>query len=199
MTTENLFDGRAYGDLVFRTRHERNFFIGRLSPSQRKKWLQDHPERWQTRENALRDLQPCSRINVEAEPSEARSTTSGDEVRTRGETDDPLPAPGEDKPQFDKPAANTTPLTPANVEATVAAGDEIVIGERRLISERRVAAMLGYSQRQLQRWRKERKGPESTKIGRRLFYELNTLQKWIEEKKSNAGGADLTDEATSRQ
>jgi predicted DNA-binding transcriptional regulator AlpA len=94
-----------------------------------------------------------------------------------------LLAPGEDKPQPDKPAANTTPLMTANAEATAAAGDEIIIGERRLISERRVAAMLGYSQRQLQRWRKEQKGPASTKIGRRLFYELDTLQEWIEEKK----------------
>jgi predicted DNA-binding transcriptional regulator AlpA len=183
MTPENPFDTRAYGDLVFLTGPERNFFIGRLSPSQRKKWLQDHPERWQTREDALRDLQAYSRLVVEAEPPEARSTTSGNEVRTGGEADGPLPGPGEDKPQPDKAAASTMPLTTANAEATVAAGDEIIIGERRFISERRVAAMLGYSQRQLQRWRKERKGPESTKIGRRLFYELNTLQEWIEEKK----------------
>ena len=71
MTPENPFDTRAYGDLVFLTGPERNFFIGRLSPSQRKKWLQDHPERWQTREDALRDLQAYSRLDVEAEPPEA--------------------------------------------------------------------------------------------------------------------------------
>lgn len=198
MITENPFDDRAYGDLVFRTRPERNFFIGRLSPSQRRKWLQDYPERWQTRENALRDLQAHSRIDVEAEPPEAGSTTSCNDVQTGAEIGGRSPAPSEDTPQSDRGAANTTPLTTTNAQVTVAAGDEIIIGERRLIGERRVAAMLGYSQRQLQRWRKERKGPDSTKIGRRLFYELNTLQKWIEEK-NNAGGADLADEATSHQ
>ena len=141
MTTENLFDGRAYGDLVFRTRPERNFFIGRLSPSQQKKWLQDHPERWQTREDALRDLQARSRIDVEGEPPEARSTTSGNEVRTSGETDGPLSAPGEDKPQPGKPAANTTSLTTANAEATAAAGNEFIVGEPGFIGARRVAVM----------------------------------------------------------
>ncbi len=81
MTTENPFDGRAHGDHVFRTRPERNFFIGRLSPSQQKKWLRDHPERWQTREDALRDLQALAGTDVEAEPAEPCSTTSANEVR----------------------------------------------------------------------------------------------------------------------
>ena len=188
MTIENPFGGRVHGNLVFRTNPDRCFYIG-LSPSQQKKWLQDYPARWQALEDALRDLQALSGIDVEAEPAEARSTTSGNEARTNGETNGSLPAPGEDKPQPDKPATNATTLTTANAEATITAGDEIIVGERRLISERRVAAILGYSQRQLQRWRKEHKGPASTKIGRRLFYELNTLQEWIEEKKaSNAGG-----------
>ena len=57
MTTENPFDGREYDGRVFSTRHERNFFIGRLSRSQQKEWLRDHPDRWQTREDFLRDLQ----------------------------------------------------------------------------------------------------------------------------------------------
>jgi hypothetical protein len=151
MTTENPFDGREHGGRVFRTGPERNFFIGRLSPSQQKKWLQDHPDRWQTREDALRDLQARSRLDVGAEP---RSTTSGNEIRTSGETDGPLPAPAEDKRLPDKPAANTAPLTIANAEATAAAGDEIIIGEPRFISERRVAVMLDNSQRQCdtRRW-----------------------------------------------
>ena len=162
----------------------RCFYIGRLSLSQQKKWRQDYPERWQTREDALRDLQARARIELEAEPAEASSTESANEVRTSAESDGPLPVPGEDKQLPEKPVTNTTPLTIANAEATATADDEIIIGERRLIGERRVAAMLGYSQRQLQRWRKEQKGPASTKIGRRLFYELNTLQEWIERKKS---------------
>src|SRR5208282_3720205 len=37
--------------------------------------------------------------------------------------------------------------------------DEIISDGRRLISERRVGAMLGFSKRTLQRWRQENKGP----------------------------------------
>ena len=99
-----------------------------------------------------------------------------------------LLVPGEDKRQPDKPATNTAPPTIANPEATApataAAGDEIIIGERRFIGERRVAEMLGYSLRTLQRWRTEGKGPPSTKIGRKVYYELNDLQEWIDREKS---------------
>ncbi len=184
MTTENSFEGREYDGLVFRDRHERNFYIGRLSPRQRKEWLRDHPERWQTREDALRDLQAPARINVEAEPAEARATTSANEVRTSAGSDGPLPVPGEDKRLPDRPATNTAPPTIANAEATATAGDEIIIGDQRLISELRLAAMLGRSPRTLQRWRNKHRGPPSTKIGRGFFYEINEVQEWIEEKKS---------------
>jgi hypothetical protein len=180
MTTENPFDGREHDGRVFRTRHERNFFIGRLSRSQQKEWLRDRPERWQTREDALRDLQARAGTDVETEPPEARSTTSANEVQPSGETDGPLPPPAEDNRPPDKPAANTAPLTIVNAEEMATADDEIIIGERRLVSERRVAAMLGYSQRQLQRWRKAQKGPPGTKIGRRLFYEINKVQEWTQ-------------------
>jgi hypothetical protein len=183
MTTENPFDGREHDGRVFRIRHERNFFIGRLSPSQQKKWLLDYPERWQTREDALRDLQARAGTDVETEPPEVRSTTSANEVRPGSETDSPLPAPAEDKRLPDKPVANTAPLTIVNAEEMAPADDEIIIGERRLVSERRVAAMLGYSQRQLQRWRKAQKGPPSTIIGRRLFYEINKVQEWVDRDK----------------
>ena len=70
MTTENPFGGRQHDGRVFRDRHERNFFIGRLSPRQREEWLRDHPERWQTREEFLRDLQARSGTDVEAKPPE---------------------------------------------------------------------------------------------------------------------------------
>lgn len=99
-------------------------------------------------------------------------------------SDGSLAAPGEGKRLPDKPATNTTLPTIGNAEATATAGDEITVGERRFASERRVAAMLGYSRRQLQRWRKEGKGPPSTKIGRRVFYEINELQEWIIKEKS---------------
>ncbi len=184
MTTENPFDGREYDGRVFRNRHERNFFIGRLSPRQREEWLRDHPERWQTRGAFLRDLQARSGTDVEAEPPEARSTKSINEVLTSGESDGPLPVPGEDKRLPDKTATNTTPPTIANPQAstpaTAAAGDEIVIDDRHLLGERRVAKMLGCSLRTLQRRRMGGKGPASTKIGRKVFYELNDLQEWID-------------------
>jgi hypothetical protein len=90
----------------------------------------------------------------------------------------------EDELQSDKPATNIAPGTNANPQAstpaTAAAGDEIVIDDRRLLGERRVAVMLGYNPRTLQRWRTEGKGPPSTKIGRKVFYELNDLQEWID-------------------
>ena len=85
MTTENPFDGREHDGRVFRDRHERNFFIGRLSPRQKEEWLRDHPDRWQTREEFLRDLQARARTDVAAEPTEPRSTPSATEVPTGGE------------------------------------------------------------------------------------------------------------------
>ena len=89
-----------------------------------------------------------------------------------------------DERQSDKPATNIVPRTIANPQAstpaTAAAGDEIVIDDRHLLGERRVAKMLGCSLRTLQRRRMEGKGPASTKIGRKVFYELNDLQEWID-------------------
>jgi len=86
--------------------------------------------------------------------------------------------------QSDKPATNIVPRTIANPQAstpaTAAAGDEIVIDDRHLLGERRVAKMLGCSLRTLQRRRMEGKGPASTKVGRKVFYELNDLQEWID-------------------
>jgi Helix-turn-helix domain len=178
MITKNPFDGREYAGRVFRDRRERNFFIGRLSPRQREEWLRDHPERWQTRRDFLRDLQARSGTDVEAEPSEARSTKSTNEVLTSGESDGPVP--GEDKRLPDKPATNTTPPTIGNAEAPATADDEIIIGGRRLIGERRFAKTLGCSLRTLQRSRTKGKGPPFTKIGRKVFYELNDLQEWID-------------------
>ena len=82
MATENPFDGREHDGRVFRTRLERNFFIGRLSRREKKEWLRDYPDRWQTREEFLRDLQARARTDVAAEPTEPRSTPSASEVPT---------------------------------------------------------------------------------------------------------------------
>jgi Helix-turn-helix domain len=97
-------------------------------------------------------------------------------------------AKAEDERQPDTPVTNGAAQTIANREvtnpATANAGDEIAIHGRRLFGERRVAEMLGCSVRTLQRDRKEGKGPPSTKIGRRVFYELNDLQKWVDRGKT---------------
>ncbi len=89
-----------------------------------------------------------------------------------------------DERQSDKPATNIVPPTITNPQAstpaTAAASDEIVIDGRQLLGERRVAKMLGCCPRTLQRWHKDGKGPPSTKIGRKIFYELNDLQEWID-------------------
>jgi len=183
MSTEDPFDGREYDGRVFNTRHERLFFIGRLSPSQRKEWLRNHPDRWQTREDFLRDRQARTENNVKAEPAEPSSATSATEVPAGGKSDGPSPALGEDKPQSDRIVTNTVTPAIADRETTATSGDKIVVDNRRFISERRVAEMLGISLRTLQRWRKEGEGPRSTKIGRKPFYELDELQKWIDREK----------------
>ena len=165
MTTENPFDGREHDGRVFRDRRERNFFIGRLSLRQKEEWLRDHPDRWQTREEFLRDLRARARTDVAAEPTEPRSTPSATEVPTGGESNGLLLVPGEDERQSDKPATNIVPRTIANPQAstpaTATAGDEIVIDDRHLLGERRVAKMLGCSPRTLQRWRRKGKAPRS--------------------------------------
>jgi hypothetical protein len=92
--------------------------------------------------------------------------------------------PDEDKRLSDKPSTNASSPTIVEPEAAAAAGDEIVIGDRRFIRESRVAAILRCSLRTLQRWRKEGKGPPSTTIGRKPFYGLDELQKWIDREKS---------------
>ena len=89
-----------------------------------------------------------------------------------------------DERQSDKPATSIVPRTIANPQASTpamaAAGDEIVIDDRHFLGERRVAKMLGCSVRTLQRSRTKGRGPASTKIGRKVFYELNDLQEWID-------------------
>jgi hypothetical protein len=187
MTTEDPFDGREYDGRVFITRQDRLFFIGRLSPSQRNEWLRDHPDRWLTREDFLRDRQVRAGTNVQAKPTEPNSMISTTEIPASADSNDQSPAPVEHRRQPDAAAPDTAPRTIGNPEGTnpttTAAGGEIVIDGRRLLGGRRVAAMLGRSPRTLQRWRTNGKGPPSTKIGREVFYEPNDLQKWVDEGK----------------
>ena len=56
----------------------------------------DHPDRWQTREEFLRDLQARARTDVAAGPTEPPSTPLASEVPTGGELNGLLLAPGGD-------------------------------------------------------------------------------------------------------
>jgi hypothetical protein len=162
MTTEDPFDGREHDGRVFNTRNERLFFIGRMTPREREKWLRDHPDRWQTREEFLRDRQARAGTGLHAKPTEPNSTISATEVPASAGSDSQSPVPVQHNRQPDKAEPDTAPQTIADPEATspaTAAGDEIVIRDRRLLGERRVAEMLGRTVRSLQRWRKTGKGP----------------------------------------
>ena len=109
---------------------------------------------------------------------------SATELPTGGESNGLLLVPSEDERQSDKPPTNIVPRTIANPQsstsATATAGDEIVIDGRHLLGERRVAEVLGYHPRTLQRWRTKGTGPAFTTIGRKVFYELNDVQEWID-------------------
>jgi hypothetical protein len=183
---EDPFEGREFAGYVFRDRHDRNFFIGRMSPAEREKWLRDHPDGWRTRQEFFRERQARAGTDVEANAAGACSTTPANTVQTTDASEGPLPTDHE--PQSDTPAPNTGTQTNGTSEArnsaTAAAGDEIVIEGRRLLSERRVAEMLRCSLRTLQRGRKEGKGPPSTKIGRKAYYDLNDLREWIDRGKT---------------
>ena len=116
MTTENPFGGREHDGRVFRDRHERNFFIGRLSRGRGRNGCGTIRSAGKLVRTfyAICRLVPglTSRLN-----HEVHSTKSINEVLTSGESDGPLPVPGEDKRLPDKPATNTTPPTIGNAEA----------------------------------------------------------------------------------
>jgi hypothetical protein len=141
----------------------------------------------------LRSSAAIGDIAAERKSDGDAPVTIGDNSSTISDASTPRPVAqiiaygttkAEDERQPDKPATNIVPRTIANPQAstpaTAAAGDEIVIDNRQRLGERRVAEMLGYSLRTLQRRRTEGKGPAFTKIGRKVFYELNDLQEWID-------------------
>jgi len=98
--------------------------------------------------------------------SDTRLNTNGTEVSLPTPTKALLPA--------HEPALVTLPAVIG--PQAVSTRDEIIIDGRRLISDRRVAAMLKVSKRTLQRWRQENKGPPWRKIGRRIFYDEDKLK-----------------------
>jgi predicted DNA-binding transcriptional regulator AlpA len=184
---EDPFEGREFNGYVFRDRHDRNFFIGRMTRAEQEKWLRDHPDGWQTREEFLRQREARAGTDVDANAAGACSTTtSANTVQPTNASEGPLLA--DEEPRPDTQAPNTGTRTVGNPEATnpatPAAGEEIVIEGRRLLSEPRFAERLGCSLRTLQRRRKTGKGPPSSKIGRKVYYDLTDVQEWIDRGKT---------------
>lgn len=107
---EDPFEGREFGGYVFRDRHDRNFFIGRMTSREREKWLRDHPDRWQTREEFFRERQARAGNDFQVKPTKPCSTTSATEVPTSAEPDGRLPV------------AHTAPQGVSIAEALIAAG-----------------------------------------------------------------------------
>jgi predicted DNA-binding transcriptional regulator AlpA len=103
--------------------------------------------------------------------SDTRLNTNGTEVSLPTPTKALLPA--------HEPALVTLPAVIG--PQAVSTRDEIIIDGRRLISDRRVAAMLKVSKRTLQRWQKANKGPPRVKIGGRIFYDEDKLKAWIQD------------------
>ena len=97
-------------------------------------------DRWHLMENASSAFLDAVRKSMRAIRSAIGSTTIT--VIAYGTTK------AGDERQSDKPATNIVPRTIANPQAstpaTAAAGDEIVIDDRHLLVQRRVAKMLGY-------------------------------------------------------
>jgi hypothetical protein len=83
------------------------------------------------------------------------------------------PLKNETLPKVEIPAGDHSP---PHKPTSLPTRDEIIIDGLRLISERRVEAMLGVCKRTLQRWREKKKGPPWVKIGRRIFYDEDKLK-----------------------
>jgi len=160
----HTFDG-----YVFATASEKCWYIGMLLRD-RPRWLREHPDRWRRIEDVRQEVAPPappaeSEINLGVEPA-------GPEVSLPTPTKALLPA--------HEPALVTLPAVIG--PQAVSTRDEIISDGRRLISERRVAAMLGFSKRMLQRWRQKNKGPPWVKIGRWIYYDEDKLKAWIQDR-----------------
>ena len=127
---------------------------------------------------------PMSRLN---QPSRARRRQQPS-CRLVVSSNGLLLVPSEDERQSDKPPTNIVPRTIANPQsstsATATAGDEIVIDDRHLLDQRRVAKMLAATADAGTLRARKAKGPASTKIGRKVYYELNDLREWIDRRKN---------------
>jgi predicted DNA-binding transcriptional regulator AlpA len=122
---------------------------------------------------------------VQQRSAEGKPVTVGNSAGTNSAASPPQPV----APTV--PSETTKAELPSRAEAAVEAGgiardtrDEVVIDSRRFVHQRRAAAILGRSQRTLQRWRKEGIGPPSTKIGRTVYYEISKLLEWLETQRS---------------
>ncbi len=150
----------------------------------RRKFLDEHKGLWRphkTIEDGIAVLRP--RIeggDIETIPGTPSSSEllSDTRLNTNG-TEVSLPTPTKALMPAHEPALVTLPAVIG--PQAVSTRDEIIIDGRRLISDRRVAAMLKVSKRTLQRWQKANKGPPRVKIGGRIFYDEDKLKAWIQD------------------
>lgn len=142
----------------------------------RAKWLSDNRDKWvpisATVEAALR---AGAEYVVEPGPDHLprlKLLSDGAEMA--------MPAVTGDSSSMDETAQGTPAPQPVSSSPTPPR-DEILVDGRRLLSARRTAAILGKSERTLQRWHTKQYGPPRTKIGNEIFYDERKLSQWIQD------------------
>jgi len=89
------------------------------------------------------------------------------------------PAVTKDSASLDEKGQEIGVPQPVN-SSTMLGRDEILVEGGRLLSTARTAAILGKSERTLQRWHVKKYGPPRTKIGSEVFYNERKLSQWIQ-------------------
>jgi predicted DNA-binding transcriptional regulator AlpA len=170
-----IFDG-----LVFATYRDRSLYI-RTVIRDRPQWLKDHPEVWETIENAERkDARRLTAQEIRGEPSgigpsspagadpqnDSSDTAEVDDVRL----EDLSPSDRLSLPKTASPAI--APSAPSSI------GDEVTINGQRYVSAEQLAAILGISLRTLSRWCKKRGSPSKIKVGSKVFFAADAIPEW---------------------
>ena len=162
-----IFDG-----LVFATPRDRALYIGTLVRD-RPRWLKDHPEAWET-------LEQAERRAIRSAPRETRGAltelNSGGGADGRSNSQDSAKA-ADVRPKGRAPSDRVAPPAIAPSRASNV-GDEVTIDGRRYVSAERFASMLKISLRTLSRWCKEQGSPPKVKVGSKAFFAADTIPKW---------------------
>jgi hypothetical protein len=171
-----MADGILFSSPAFRAR-----YLG-TENRRRANWLSENPDKWvrvtTSEEAALRAGTEC---NVEIGPdSLPRLKLLRDEPSKPQDAEISKPEATKDRSAVDDATQGVTHPQPASPTPSPNP-DEIVIDGRRLFSARHAAAILGKSERTLQRWHAKNYGPPRTKIGSGIFYDERKLYQWIQD------------------